>query len=514
MRTEPSTAARRLINEAVARRILLWGEGGQLRFRAPAGAVTEQFRVELRQQKATLMELLREPSFISRGPQSEVPFLAFYQGLWDKIRSGRLSTSFTNMQWAVEVTGPFDSMRVVQSAQSLLARHPILSARVSEVSGAACFELGGPVTTELADFSALSGESGSIAAREALEEILWRPFRAEIDPLFRPFSIRITPERHYAGFVLNHLVGDLSSMTTLVVDLVRQWTSSSVQPTTPSPLHYSDYILAMNEWLASPALAARLVYWETHLTGASHCRLPPGRVVDDDERTEVKDFDFFLGVERASRVHAIANRLGATVYFVLLAAHARALELCSDRRDLILLAMHHGRDRMELWNTIGSFQNQIPLRITWREDDSFDALVSRCKQTHLAALTHVVPYHYVRGILPSLGIRECFPEFNCFVFGGPQQKNPPAPEPAAARMNGLAIAPVTARPQSSLGRVGDFQDHKLTLRTHANDIAGRVTYLPAEHDESSIARFVACFHEVIDTAHSRGELRATALSRQ
>jgi hypothetical protein len=507
MRTELSTAARRLIDEAVARRILLWGEGGQLRFRAPAGALTDQFRAELRQQKATLMNLLSEPSFTSRGPQSVVPFLAFYQALWDKIRSGRLSTSFTNMQWAVEVTGPFDSVRAAESAQNLLGRHPILTARVSEIGGAACFQLGGPVTTELADFSALPGQTGPIAARQALEEILWRPFRAEIDPLFRPFSIRVTPERHYAGFVLNHLVGDLSSMTTLVVDFIRQWTSSNVQPTAPSPLHYSDYILTMNEWLASPALAARLVYWETLLADASHCRLPPRRVVDDDERAEVKDFDFCLGVERTRRVHAMANRLGTTAYFVLLAAHASALRLCSDRRDLILLAMHHGRDRMDLWNTIGSFQNQIPLRITWRGDESFDALVNRCKQTHLAALTHIVPYHYVRGILPSLGIRECFPEFNCFVFGGAQQNRSPAPEPAAARMNGLGIAPVTARAQISLSRVGDFQDHKLTLRTHANDIAGRVTYLPAEHDESSIAHFVACFHDVIDTAHSRGELR-------
>ncbi len=504
MSTEPATAARRLIDEAVARRILLWGEGGRLRFRAPAGAVNEELRAALGQQKAALMDLLGEPSFLPRGPQAEVPFLAFYQPLWDKIRTGRLSTSFTNMQWAVEVTGPFDSQRVAQSAQCLLARHPILGARVSEKDDAACFELGGPVTTELADFSALPASTAPIAAREAVEEILWRPFRAG-DPLFRPFSIRVTPERHFAGFVLNHLIGDLSSMTTLVVDFVRQWTSSRIQPTAPSPLHYTDYILAMNEWLASPALAARLVYWETHLTGASHCRLPPSRIVNDDEWAEPKDFDFFLGVERTRRVHEMANRLGATAYFVLLAAHASALRLCSDRRDLILLAMHHGRDRMELWNTIGSFQNQIPLRIACREHDSFDALVSRCKQTHLTALTHIVPYHYVRGILPSLGIRECFPEFNCFVFGAPQPKDPPASGPAAAGMNGLAIAPLTTRAQSSLSRAGDFQDHKLTLRTHADDIAGRVTCLPAEHDESSIARFVACFHEVIDTAHSCGD---------
>jgi hypothetical protein len=347
-------------------------------------------------------------------------------------------------------------------------------------------------------------------AQDTLAEIMWRPFRADVDPLFRPFLIRVGPERHYAGFVLNHLIGDLVSMNTLADDLIRQWTTRSVtnaNPTGPTPLHYSDYILAMNEWLASPALAARMVYWESQLKGASHCRLPPTRLADSGEFSEVKKLEFSLGVERANRVYAIARRLSVTPFLVLLAAHAKALSLCSDQRDLILLSMTHGRDRLSLSNTIGSFQNLVPLRITSDEDDSLESLVNKCKQTYLEALTYAVPYHYVRGILPSLGIRECFPELNFRVLdpvlsGQPEEALPEA-KPSAT--TGLTFKTMPARPRVSRSRVDDFQDHKLILQAHGNDIAGRVTYLPAEHDESSIARFVERFNEVIDTAAATGK---------
>ncbi len=57
-----------------------------------------------------------------------------------------------------------------------------------------------------------------------------------------------------------------------------------------------------------------------------------------------------------------------------------------------------------------------------------------------------------------------------------------------------------ARIPAARTRVADFPDHKLTFWREGNNIGVCVTYLPAEHDESSIQSFVECLCDVIDAA--------------
>jgi hypothetical protein len=485
-------AAKSLIEEAVASGVSIWVEGRSLRYRASSGSLTEHLRRRVDEHKATLIDLLKGPSVVSRGPQQELPFLVFYHGLWEKIRSGRLGVGFTNLHAGTEINGAEIELSFVEHRiRHIVARHPILSARVSDTSGMPRFIVDGRAApVEFVDCSAVPAATVVERAREALEEIRLRPFRAEEDALFRPFVIRLARSRHYVGFILNHLIGDRNSVAIILNELL-------TGRATPKPPQYSDYVLATNEWLASPALTMRMLYWKTHLRGATPCRLPPDRILDPQEWCDISDFKFFLGVSRTRGIYSLARRLAVTPPLVLQAVHARALGLRAHQHTVTLLSMYHGRDDARTWDMVGSFQNQLALCTRSDGHEPFDSLVEKCQQVYMAALRNVVPYHYVRGILPALGIHECFPEFNCAISGelsaeGPAE--PPARDPGAKDWHAARTPPTSV----ARSRVADFPDHKFSLWSEGNNVGVSVTYLPAEHDESSIRAFAACVCDVID----------------
>jgi hypothetical protein len=205
---------------------------------------------------------------------------------------------------------------------------------------------------------------------------------------------------------------------------------------------------------------------------------------------------FFLGVARTSGIYSLARSLSTTPSLVLQAAHVRALGLRAHQHDVILLSMHHGRDDARMSEMVGSFQNHLALRIRSHEQEPFDSLVEKCKQVYVAALRNVVPHHYVRGILPALGIHECFPEFYCAMLGELGAQSPaaaPTRETETGQLNSGWRPILVGR-----SRVADFPDHKLSLWREGNNIGVGILYLPAEHDESSIQDFFTCLCDVID----------------
>ena len=62
-----------LLAELRSRDIRLWADGGELRCNAPAGALTEALREELRGRKAELIEFLRNADAAGQQPQAIVP---------------------------------------------------------------------------------------------------------------------------------------------------------------------------------------------------------------------------------------------------------------------------------------------------------------------------------------------------------------------------------------------------------------------------------------------------------
>lgn len=125
-----------LINELDALGILLWAEGGQLRFRAPAGALTDEHRALLTSHKKELIARLSpETGALRTDPQHRHdPFpLTDVQAAYLVGRGSAYAYGGVGCHGYVELDMPdLDPARLEQAWHRLIARHDMLRATITQ----------------------------------------------------------------------------------------------------------------------------------------------------------------------------------------------------------------------------------------------------------------------------------------------------------------------------------------------------------------------------------------------
>lgn len=504
MKTESCSEALWLLGHVRQLGIRVWPTDDRtgLHFRATTGSVDEPLREKLRGLKLEIIECLSAPDFRSTRSTADVPFLEYYRSLWVKIRTGIVGVSFTNAtHWVSEATGPFSVEIFSECIKLLAARYDALCARILEIEGVPYFRFDQPPVLEYVELNS-TGDSSAESIENAASEIVWRPFRATSDSLFRPFVVRIAPERHVVGFVLNHLVGDATSVRLVVEELMHAYQSllKRTPRCTPDPeLGYRDYVLGMNAWLASKALDYRLDFWARRTRGVVECRIPVDREIAVNTPVDIAQYEFALDEVPAKRVASLARELCTTPFIVLMAAQSRALSASVGRDDVAFLSMHHGRDYTKAPNLVGSMQNQILHRIEGGATLAFEELVRSCHSCYAESLEHQLPFHYVHMLIDSGGSQHWFPEFNVSIHGGKGDASSREPNGSGSEPDDMPrFAPYRfAHLREETARTGYFPGHKLMIAASSLEIQGRIRYVSTEYREATIARFADSIRDAI-----------------
>jgi hypothetical protein len=505
LKTESGNEALWLLGHVRQLGIQVWPTDDRtgLHFKATSGAVDEPLREKLRRNKLEIIECLSAPDFRSTSSAADVPFLEYYRSLWEKIRVGIVGESYTNAtHWMSEATGPFSVETFSECIKLLAARYDALSARILEIGGLPFFRFDQPPVLEYVELNSTGGSSAE-SIESAVSEIVWRPFRVESDSLFRPFVLRISPQRHVIGFVLNHLVGDATSVGLVVTELMNEYQSllRGAPRCIPDPgMGYRDYVLGMNAWLASKALDYRLDFWARKTSGIVECRIPVDREIPAKTAVDIAQYDFSLGEALARRVASLARELRTTPFIVLMAAQSRALSGTTGRDDVAFLTMHHGRDYAKWPNLVGSMQNQILHRIEGGASLAFDELVRSCHASHVEALEHQLPFHYVHLLIDSGGgSQHWFPEFNVSIHGGKGDASHRDSNGSSSEPNDMPrLAPYRfSQLHGETSRIGYFPGHKLMFSASSLEILGRIRYVSSEYQEKTMARFADSIRNAI-----------------
>ena len=102
-------------------------------------------------------------------------------------------------------------------------------------------------------------------------------------------------------------------------------------------MQYADFAHWQREWLRGEALAAQLAWWSGHLAGAPPVLdLPTDRPRPAFESHRGGRVALDLGADLTGRLEALARRLGATPFMVLLGAFATLLSRLSGQDDLVI----------------------------------------------------------------------------------------------------------------------------------------------------------------------------------
>ncbi len=314
-----------------------------------------------------------------------------------------------NAPGAFQLQGPLDLELLRRALEGLEERHSILRTTYKVVGQAPVQVIGSapPVEINLIDLRGRPADDQQAESQRILKEESRFRFDLVNGPVMRTTVIRLADDEHILMLNMHHIATDGYSRSALYRDLTLLYDAFAdglPSPLPPLQIQYADYAVWQRRWLDQGIADAQLEYWKTKLARApSRLDLPT-----DFPRPPVRSWvgdNMSLMLDMATRetLRATARLGDATLFVALLAAFGTFLGRYAGQDDIVVGTPFAGRNRTELESMVGYFINPLALRLDLSGDPTFTELVTRTRETTLAAFAHAdVPYETV--------VREINPE--------------------------------------------------------------------------------------------------------
>ncbi len=325
----------------------------------------------------------------------EAPLSWSQERLWviDRMSPG---TSTLDIPVSVRLRGLLDRTVLARCFTEIARRHESLRTRFVERGGVPRQVIDPPgertLAQPLVDLGGLSSERWDGELRRLAAEDTKRSFDLSRGPLLSIILIRRGPEEHALLLNVHHIVTDGWSMGVLIGELSALYPrmaaarGGAFAPLPELAIQYADFAVWQRERLgANDTFAEQLAYWRKRLGSVPALELPT-----DFARPAIQTFRGgselkVLPQPLAAKLAEFARTMSASPYMVLLAIFSLVLGRQSGQEDFAVGSPIAGRGRPELEGLIGFFLNSLALRADLSGRPSFRELVSRSRDTALAA---------------------------------------------------------------------------------------------------------------------------------
>ncbi|MFC7518964.1 amino acid adenylation domain-containing protein, partial [Herbaspirillum sp. GCM10030257] len=269
-------------------------------------------------------------------------------------------------------------------------------------------------------------------------------------------------------------------------------------PLPPLAIQYADYAAWQRRWIEGEVLQAQAAYWQQTLAGAPVLlQLPIDRARPAQQDFTCAYIEIVLDTGLTSKLKALNERHGTTLFMTLLAAWAAVLARLSGQDDLVIGTPVANRTRAEVEPLIGFFVNTLALRLDLSADPDLDQWLQQVKQQTLAAQQHQdLPFEQVVELVNPPRSMAHNPLFQAtFSWHNNDTGN--------LSLSGLELQPVDTAYQTS--------KYDLTLNLSELDgrIVGGIEYAAALFDPATMARHVAYLQRMLEEMTS-GEVQAVS----
>ena len=474
-----------LLDDLAQRRIELNVEGGRLRYKAPAGALTAELREGIGAHKEALIDRLSgrpaaEPEILYS------PVSPAQQRLWfiDQMQ-GRSHTY--NIPMFLRLGGALDSAALRAALDDMVRRHQSL--RCS-------FECHGE-TLRLAIRRDLRARWDEEALQEPLDERLrevgFHGFDLATAPLLLARLIRLGPDDHVLALNFHHIIADGWSLGIILRELAAGYESrlgGHAAELPPLDWQYTDYIQWQERLQQSGAMDADLTFWRERLAGAPDSTSMPA----DLERPSVQRFEgsavpLELDADTTARLRARAREWGASLNHLTLAATAILVAEFTGNRDLVLAQPLANRTRRELEPIIGIFVNVVPLRLVVDKQTSVRELVAQVRHASTEAMDHChLPFER---LVEALGVRRDLsrsPVFQMAYNFLPRLER-------VTKFGGLQVEQLALPFENAISKY----DCTFYLEESDGGVAGNIEYSTSLYRRESVERWAAAFASILDS---------------
>lgn len=396
-----------LIQELTTADIRLWLEQGQLRFSAPAGAMSTQRREMIKAHKGDIIRFLSNANQINiqAHQDSDHHQLSYAQErLWSAERLHGPSGLY-NEGHALCIHGKIDIKALEKSLQFVVDRHDILRAYIEEADEQAYLGIQEEISVvlELSDFQCPSTtlEARQQAALELLSDESQKAFNLLKAPLFRFPLVRIAEDQHALGVFIHHILCDGLSARIFFNELSLAYESyiQGKEPNLPKlSVQYTDYSLWQKEHLDQLSIQRDVAYWRRQLKNIQPLDIGDKSARSKSNTGRVHRFEIPGHLMR--QVDQLAKRVGVTKYTLFASVYQILLSAMSGRSDICFTTPVTERQHNKLQQMIGLFVNSVTLRQEVHNIMSFSDFVANTKAHVNEAFCHnLAPIEKVKEVL-------------------------------------------------------------------------------------------------------------------
>jgi amino acid adenylation domain-containing protein len=238
------------------------------------------------------------------------------------------------------------------------------------------------------DLRSIPGEEGERDVIRQIKAEMDVPFDLGTGPLLRTRLYRTKDQEHILLVLFHHIISDAWSSGLLLSEISRFYQNKGTPALSPLPNQYSDFAYWQRNWLQGPALDELSDWWRSHLQDAPPLELPVDRLQHGARSSRGASSSIALGSELTQALKTYARTSGQTDFTVLLAGLAAMLSRFSGQTDVSIGTSVSGRTHAALEPLLGCFVNTLVLRCRLNGNPTFHELLSRVRETTLAAWDH------------------------------------------------------------------------------------------------------------------------------
>ncbi|UUO17102.1 non-ribosomal peptide synthetase [Dolichospermum heterosporum] len=402
--------------------IKIWVEDGQLRYRAPKGAMTDEIKQQIKERKAEIIAFLQEAqtatqinysSLVPVVRDKDLPLSFAQQRMWFLSQLDGESTSY-NESFQLRIVGKLSLTALEQSINEIIRRHEVLRTNFPTVEGVPFQVIRPNLTLSIPVINVQ--EFTEIAVQEIINQEVNKSFDLGTEPLIRATLLQQDPESHLLLITMHHIIIDGWSMGVFFKELEALYPAFIQGKPSPLPeltIQYADFALWQREWLTKEVQDKQLEYWKQQLAGTPPLlELPTDYPRPPEQSFAGASIEFNIDADLTSQLVTLSQKSGVTLFMTLLTAFAVVLHRYSGQDDICIGSPFANRNRREIDSLIGFFVNTLVLRTQMEGNPRFSQLLEKVRSVVWDAHAHQdIPFEQVVEALKperSLGYNPLF----------------------------------------------------------------------------------------------------------
>jgi len=299
-------------------------------------------------------------------------------------------TQVWNVACRWSLRGPLQVDLLRQALNAVCARHEALRTCFEFQAGAllqkaaAKLELCLPVH----DLGDLTEAAKEIEAERITIAEATRPFSLTEGPLVRTRLIRFENDRHVLLLTVHHAICDGWSIGIVSRDLGAHYQAMLTQTAAnlaELPIQFADYVVWQKEALEKGSFQTQSAFWKKQLRSLQPLAIAGDLPQIPEPTWGGKIASGLLPRSMTDALAQVAQRKGTTLFSTALSALCVLMHGLSGREDIAIGTQVAGRNRVEVENAIGLFNNALVLRTRVPRSSSFSEVLGRVSETVIQA---------------------------------------------------------------------------------------------------------------------------------